>query len=510
MIASCVQYILFMYYLTRDALISSFVVYIALIYFSVFILFVIYRICPTPDCGYPMYGSKNDPMSRCPKCTKKFCFNCGTDEWHTEYECKQYRSWKSNSNEIGDFRKWAMKNKCKTCPNCRTTIQKDGGCNHMTCTNCKHEFHWLTGHKWQGYNHVYGEPIFTGDNDDYDDVPIMMNGIFCDFSEFAIDNDLYRLETGNGNVHKGRDYIETYQPRRERFSNNNTEIRDENNNADNIEENEIPRDGHISRLNGNNRIGNNNRVNNPEQKPWPLDISYDSLPGTPPGDCEIAIHIGDITETEVYNCHSSLNASDSSDSDVSHQSHRSSVSSAGTINGNNHSNRSDKSKVDKKSKTNEKIKNKKKSSGSYKCSAKRRKRNKRKKTRACKKNTNKNKQMYHRKSSRSSVSSKSIRMSSLSSFGSFNNSPRRRKRKRNGRTKQKRKNKKRNKQQRKMSSDSNETTSSDNHEQNNRHRKKRKHMQYPKFKKGKRSDKNRSKRDGKCEKGRKRKNKQRK
>ncbi len=36
---------------------------------------------------------------------------------------------------------WILANTRK-CPNCNTRIEKNQGCNHMTCRLCKHEFCW--------------------------------------------------------------------------------------------------------------------------------------------------------------------------------------------------------------------------------------------------------------------------------------------------------------------------------------------------------------------------------
>jgi hypothetical protein len=44
---------------------------------------------------------------------------------------------------------------CEPCPNgnCGFLIQKNGGCNHMKCESCKHEFCWLCLGHYYGYKH---------------------------------------------------------------------------------------------------------------------------------------------------------------------------------------------------------------------------------------------------------------------------------------------------------------------------------------------------------------------
>jgi hypothetical protein len=46
-------------------------------------------------------------------------------------------------NEL-ETQKW-LKENTKQCPKCGGNIYKNGGCNHMTCKFCKHEFCWICG-----------------------------------------------------------------------------------------------------------------------------------------------------------------------------------------------------------------------------------------------------------------------------------------------------------------------------------------------------------------------------
>jgi hypothetical protein len=42
----------------------------------------------------------------------------------------------------------------RSCPGCGFLITKDGGCDHLMCQKCKHEFCWLCGNDNYGYKHV--------------------------------------------------------------------------------------------------------------------------------------------------------------------------------------------------------------------------------------------------------------------------------------------------------------------------------------------------------------------
>ena len=73
----------------------------------------------------------------------KFCFEC-LRPWHGDDSCeksleKEFLNWKKNKN-------------LKRCPKCKIYIEKNEGCNHMTCSNCKFEWCWLYEGKYE-YGH---------------------------------------------------------------------------------------------------------------------------------------------------------------------------------------------------------------------------------------------------------------------------------------------------------------------------------------------------------------------
>ncbi|KAL7717935.1 RBR-type E3 ubiquitin transferase [Entamoeba marina] len=103
------------------------------------------RYCPR--CGTAVLGDPNVPQIHCPNenCMKddyQFCFNC-KETWHSGLTCAQYQEWKRMNCEADKrFLSWAQKNTRK-CPKCSATIEKNRGCNHMTCVNCGYQFCWL-------------------------------------------------------------------------------------------------------------------------------------------------------------------------------------------------------------------------------------------------------------------------------------------------------------------------------------------------------------------------------
>jgi len=75
----------------------------------------------------------------CPSCEQSSCFDCGS-AWHAGQSCRQ-------AEEAG-LASWAAGRDVRRCPRCRSMIEKNAGCKHMTCSNCRFQFCWLCMRKW--------------------------------------------------------------------------------------------------------------------------------------------------------------------------------------------------------------------------------------------------------------------------------------------------------------------------------------------------------------------------
>eukprot|EP00466_Bigelowiella_natans_P006120 jgi/Bigna1/143107/aug1.75_g17815 len=61
--------------------------------------------------------------------------------------------WKLWVNKLGSESEnvnWILAN-TKICPKCKVHIEKNQGCNHMTCRKCRHEFCWICKGEWRSH-----------------------------------------------------------------------------------------------------------------------------------------------------------------------------------------------------------------------------------------------------------------------------------------------------------------------------------------------------------------------
>ncbi|KAF8196588.1 hypothetical protein BJ912DRAFT_955748 [Pholiota molesta] len=77
----------------------------------------------------------------------KFCFGCPIESDHRPVICNVAKMWLKKCRDDSETANW-IKSNTKECSQCQSTIEKNGGCNHMTCKKCKHEFCWVCMGPW--------------------------------------------------------------------------------------------------------------------------------------------------------------------------------------------------------------------------------------------------------------------------------------------------------------------------------------------------------------------------
>lgn len=115
--------------------------------------------CPAPGCKYAVECAvrKSDlerivPSVTC-ECGKNFCFGCQLDD-HMPCACFLAAKWLKKCQDDSETSNWISAN-TKDCPKCHSCIEKNGGCNHMTCKKCRHEFCWMCMGDWGKHGQQY-------------------------------------------------------------------------------------------------------------------------------------------------------------------------------------------------------------------------------------------------------------------------------------------------------------------------------------------------------------------
>jgi len=109
--------------------------------------------CPRPNCGNAINADMiRGTVVRC-SCGYRFCFSCHR-EAHAPSSCEQVKNWEIKCKDDSETLNWKYAN-TKDCPKCSTAVEKNGGCNHMTCRQCKYEWCWICMRPWRGHNDYY-------------------------------------------------------------------------------------------------------------------------------------------------------------------------------------------------------------------------------------------------------------------------------------------------------------------------------------------------------------------
>ncbi|TIB07997.1 hypothetical protein E3P92_03893 [Wallemia ichthyophaga] len=118
------------------------------------------RFCPGPDCGNviecQVRGSDLEsliPIVVC-KCGQASCFGCSFSGDHRPALCGVTKLWVKKCEDDSETANWISAN-TKECPRCHSTIEKNGGCNHMTCRKCRHEWCWICMGDWSAHGTSY-------------------------------------------------------------------------------------------------------------------------------------------------------------------------------------------------------------------------------------------------------------------------------------------------------------------------------------------------------------------
>lgn len=114
--------------------------------------------CPAPNCGNAITAemlSESDLGGSTVQCScgYAFCFQCH-NEAHAPATCEHVRSWAAKGRDDSETTHWLGAN-TKECPRCHVAVEKNGGCMHMSCRQCSHEWCWLCSRPWKGHNDYY-------------------------------------------------------------------------------------------------------------------------------------------------------------------------------------------------------------------------------------------------------------------------------------------------------------------------------------------------------------------
>ncbi len=112
--------------------------------------------CPRPGCNFAGVAGALPEGCECYICNK-----CG-QSWLDEESgslgeaMRWVRELRTRKNELlSNLAKIVIGNYC---PNCSVHIEKDGGCSHVVCSKCKHEFCWYCLDSYYGYRHEGTRP----------------------------------------------------------------------------------------------------------------------------------------------------------------------------------------------------------------------------------------------------------------------------------------------------------------------------------------------------------------
>ncbi|KAF2823698.1 hypothetical protein CC86DRAFT_384256 [Ophiobolus disseminans] len=105
-----------------------------------------YIVCLSSTCGayFSIEDCQGDSRRKrttkhkaaCPHCEYALCLTCNRP-WHGNTGCDKAKQ-KEDADSVEEIKTMGA----KPCPKCGLNIDKEGGCDHMTCSACRHNFCW--------------------------------------------------------------------------------------------------------------------------------------------------------------------------------------------------------------------------------------------------------------------------------------------------------------------------------------------------------------------------------
>jgi len=119
----------------------------------------LYAFCPGKNCEKVYKSDVNIAKSiHCKSCEYCFCWKCKEEE-HFPSNCDIAKQWYTKCSSEAENLQWILA-QTKKCPKCGVHIEKNQGCNHMTCNKdvggCGHEFCWLCKGDWSKHGENTG------------------------------------------------------------------------------------------------------------------------------------------------------------------------------------------------------------------------------------------------------------------------------------------------------------------------------------------------------------------
>jgi hypothetical protein len=134
------------------------------------------------SCSFGKQVTRDNRMVRCPACLIASCQFC-QKPWtrgvadHSGLSCAAYARRYDSCSSDRSFDSWKTQ-QCRhvqNCPACAAVIERNDGCNHMTC-RCGHQFCWVCGEEWS-HQHSYFCRRYRRNNNNDDSLAGMANKV---------------------------------------------------------------------------------------------------------------------------------------------------------------------------------------------------------------------------------------------------------------------------------------------------------------------------------------------